>query len=1274
MPPIPPTLRLSVQKNILQKLRLFIAATSLFAFFTLELLAQERNIDQLSFQELVPPNDSPLSQINEILQGPQGFTWIASTRGALRYDGYGIKSYVKEQGNPNSLINNSVWTLHLDKQNRLWLGTHRGVSRYEQRSDSFRNYVLNHDDIDNNQTNRCNAIVEDSQGRLFAATEDGIVYKYDPRGDEFIPLNRATRFGVIKSMAVQANGTIWLGCDGVAFSFHPDSLEIRKFTQGFETPHGASVNFLYSTCLVNEEQIWFGTAYSGIVALNPTTGEAVSLPSRRAYEQRVRRIKHQGKDSIWACRRDGITVYDVHTLERKTEYNSSGKAGSLPSASISSILVDDQQNVWVGTFKQGIYLSTNNKAFRTYTPKAEDLGAGVESIISQVMIDAQDRHWYGFVAGGIKVTDANQELLFSLKPDPDDPRGLGDQTVYDIIQTTDGAIWVATYNSGLHKFDESTRSFTRYKHEAQNADSLSGNDIRGIAEDRDGHLWLAIKGYGFTRFDPTTGKAKNYYIDPLNPEASILNKWPSDIEIGPSEKVFIATPDGLSVFDPKENRFENYRPNKTKKNSLIGTYCLDLFRDSNGQIWIGTNNGISLFNDQKKTFTNYQVSDGMPSNQVLAIHEDLNGNIWAGTDNGLAKINLQTGKIKSYDTLDGLIYNGFLPDSVFRRNDGQLYFGQKRGVTLFQPSEITENTTPPDVFITDIKVLFKSLSSEKNSDDSNENKFYPGASIIKLDYDKKAVTIEYVAKNYIQTPKNQYAYRLIGFDNDWVHVGTRREAHYTNLNPGNYTFQVKAQNNDGYWNEEGTKIDIVITPPFWKRPEFYTIFILATLGSIFLFIRMREKHLIQEREKLERIVAKRTATISQQNTKLEEQKDNLAEHRSKLEEEVAARTAEYLAAKVRAEESDRLKSSFLANLSHEIRTPLNAVVGFSNLLSAGGCDKEEIDEFAEIIDDNSKSLLRLIDDILDFSLIESNQITIYEKPFVFNDFFESIGSAHSLVLSETDIEFTWENTVSDEGFIVHSDRQRLKQIIDNLLTNATKFTHSGSIKLEAEISAGNLSMTVADTGKGIKPEHLERIFEHFYRIQEDERMAKRGVGLGLAICKRLAELLDGSLSVESEEGQGSRFTLNLPLHKAESLKASLESKHTRLGNTKPRSFSGKRILVIEDEETNFKLLEASLKKYKVELLWATGGEEGISLFNDKGPFDMVLLDIKLPKMDGFEVHSQLRAISPDSIIVAQTAYSMKEDEIRIRAAGFTDYLSKPISSLQLNDVLNRHLD
>lgn len=1260
------------EMNIAFVIRRWILWLSFF-LFGVSLFSADRDLTRLRFESLSERFENAGGEIHRIAEGPSGFVWFGTNRGVLRYDGYDIRTFRNISDEPGSLINDVVWSFLLDADNRFWIGTQMGISRYIPDLDSFENYILNPVDMNDNLNNRCNAIVQDSSGNVYASAESGIVYRFEESTNRFEALNTAS-FGVIKSMACDALDRIWIGAEGALYRFDTRTREIRAFTSGFKVERESARNFIYSIHVDDPEKVWLSTAYQGIILMDPETGERRTLPTIHSNEKRVHYLKALADGRVWACHGRGLTLLDRNG-DRIHNYMSEQRIDSLPAGSVRCITVDRQSNIWVGSAKYGVHVSTNNKSFdRDYLETTDHL-PGVTPVVTKIMWDRSGRKWIGYYNGGIDVFAASGEHSFSIRHDSDDPTTIGRGAVYSLMQDSLGRVWVGSYGGGLMRFDESTRRFHKYHRDLDDPTSIPGGDPRSIVEDDDGNIWVALKGAGVARLDRDTGEFTSYKTDPYNTLTSLLDDWPSDILYDDSGYIYIATPVGLSVLDLETGEFENYTPQENVPDSLSNARCHTLFRDSKGFIWVGTGDGANRFDPKSKRFKRFTRSDGLPSHQAFCIIEDRSGDIWVGTDSGLGRIFLETGKIKSYGVLDGLMDNEFVPGAVGISPEGSVYFGQTGGLTVFDPVEIYDNEIAPPVFITDVKVFFHSLEVDPSSPSSLDRHVSELEELV-LDYDQKVLTINFVAQNYIQPQRNQYAYLLEGFDSDWNEVGTRREANYTNLNPGRYTFRVKASNNDGVWNEEGTSLRLRVMPPFWMETWFFFLLIAMGVLAVYLFVRYRERKLKRTQRELEEEVQNRTKKINEQKlalegqrSQLENQRDQLQGAREFLEKKVSERTSDLVKAKEKAEESDRLKSSFLANLSHEIRTPLNAVVGFSTLLGETDTSAEEMEEYVSLIVENSDSLLHLIDDILDYSLIDANQIKIEESAFLWDDFFDLVFVSHSVLPRADGVDLVSENALKGQGYKLVSDQQRIKQVLDNLLTNASKFTVEGSIVFGARIEGGLFCLYVKDTGKGIQPEFLEVIFEQFYKLREDEIEAHRGVGLGLAISKSLVEILGGDLSVVSEYGKGSMFSVRFPAtmlqcSEVEAMKI-VEEPAELIGMQQTG-----RILVIEDEKNNYLLLKAILKATRFDVVWVDRGEEGVRVYQEEGPFDVVLLDIKMPGIDGYETIKRLRAINRNVLVVAQTAYAMAEDKIRALEAGFSRYIAKPINARELFGILS----
>ncbi len=548
---------------------------------------------------------------------------------------------------------------------------------------------------------------------------------------------------------------------------------------------------------------------------------------------------------------------------------------------------------------------------------------------------------------------------------------------------------------------------------------------------------------------------------------------------------------------------------------------------------------------------------------------------------------------------------------------------------------------------------------------------------IRLKHDENVFTIEFTNLNFIHPERRKYMYRMENFKDEWFTVDSReRKVTYTNLNPGKYLFRVRSTNNDGTWSEQEAQLSIVIRPPWWNTLLIRIISILLIASAVIGFYYFRLYRLNRQKKQLEVKVKERTNEIYEANTRLEEhqrevmkQNLELEKHRNNLEQLVLDQTAELEIALRKAWQSDHLKSAFLANMSHEIRTPMNAIVGFSSLLDDQDITQKERKEHIDLIHSNSESLLMLINDILDLSLIEANQLVVRSEPFSLNELVNQIVSYYKMRTKNAGFKFRVSHSLKEEDLVLLSDKFRMRQILSNFMSNACKFTTMGTVEFGSARENDLLQLYVRDTGIGISRENMQYLFERFHKLGEESSTTVRGAGLGLAISKKLADLLGGTIEVQSEPGSGSVFTFSIPYKSVVTL---ISIKKETVRKAKHKDWADKKFLVVEDEEANYLYLHRLLEKTRAAITWAENGMEAVRYVESGHHFDLILMDIKMPVMDGIEALKLLKKKDPGLLIIAQTAYARTEDEISFRQQGFDDYISKPIGRKDLIGMLEKY--
>lgn len=785
--------------------------------------------------------------------------------------------------------------------------------------------------------------------------------------------------------------------------------------------------------------------------------------------------------------------------------------------------------------------------------------------------------------------------------DPSDPNSLSDDDVRDLVEDQEGNIWVATYREGLNKFNPETRRFFQYRYDPENENSLSSNSIVVLhlaKDERYGSdiLWVGSDDHGLNRLNTKTGKITRYQHDPKD------------------------------------------------RNSLSYDSIISLYEDASGFLWIGTGNGLNKFNPKLETFTRYQEKDGLPNNTINGILEDDQGNLWISTNKGLSWYDVKNDTFRNFDVSDGLQNNQFNPLGAYVKSQtGELLFGGINGFNMFYPDQIKINDHIPPVVLTDFQIFNQPVPI--GDEDSVLQKHINSTKYLNLSYNQSVFSFQFAALNYRSSKKNQYAFKMEGFEKQWNYVNSnRRFATYTNLDPGTYTFRVKASNNDGVWNEVGKSLKITIHPEWWRSHTLGVALFSFVVGSAFLIYRGRVK--IMQRQKVE------------------------------LEKLVSERTEELVMAKEIAEKANLAKSDFISKMNHELRTPLNGILGFAQLLQEDKDLSPDQLEGVDIIYQSGNHLLVLINEILDLSKIEANQLKLNPTSVNFPDFLKGVSGIVQIWTKKKNIKFIYA-PLGKLPETIKVDVTRLKQILINLLGNSVKFTNTGQITFKVEVTPSNVNFLniihfeIEDTGIGIPEGYMNTIFDPFVQVC-DQPYQETGTGLGLSICQQLVKLMNSKIYVESELGKGSKFWFELEITSLENEVVKEQTKWKDIVG-----FSGERklILIVDDKPGNQQLLLKFLAPLGFEITIAENGEEALEKTIEMKPH-LILLDLIMPKMTGSHFakvvrqHKDVQSIP----IIAVSASTLETHRVKSLAAGCNEFLPKPIQFDHLVELLEKHLN
>lgn len=1248
----------------------------------------DRDISKLNFTHLNVFGNVAVGRIQVISQDHLGFMWIGTRQGLFRYDGLRIQGFEHVDGDSTTIANENILSILIDSRNRIWIGTTKGVSRYNRATDTFTNFLTGTEWDRPGHSNSVNSIVETDDGEIFFAVEEGTLFEYNEATKTFTKSSERN-FGLVKSLAIDDQDRLWLGANNRVTVYDHSDGTAETFVGDLAGKDEVNLNLANSICYIAEDEVWIGTSFNGVVILNPLTGETRVLPMAIQREHYVNQLSLDSQDRVWAATNDSIVVYD-RTGSVIIRYNSKNEtAKGLPHSGVTTLWSDSQGNLWAGSNYDGISVSTATQPFSIF-PLSEDApDLTPNSPVSVFLQDKRGRRWIGSPYSGVYMypNDGGDPVFF--EANPEDPNSISEQPVLTAFEDSRGDIWIGTYRGGLFRFREETQDFESYLYHAKDPHSIGGQDIRDISEDEDGNLWIGMHATGLSMFDVDTKKFHNYRIGTNDTSNGIelLGNWVNAVTVDSQNRLWIGSSIGLTKVNPERTTSSKYVADVDEPHSISDSEINQVYEDSNGRIWIATNNGLNLYRPNSDDFIAFKKSAGFPHSHITSVVEDDSGSIWTGTLDGLAKFDPETLSVRTFRQSDGLASNDFFERQAERTPDGTLFFGQSRGLTYFHPNEINKRGRVPNVFITGILSYSTPLPVVPGSSEIG----VLGKSVIEtrsidLKYDQNALTFEFIALDFAKSDEVEYAYKLENLDTNWVFTSGLPAATYTNLTPGNYTFRVKASNGEGNWNEVGDSLAIAIMPPVWGTLWFRALFLLTVVAIPTFFIRWRLKLAREHSQRLELAVSERTSDLLGANNRLEEANAKIRTHGEILEETVRQRTRELEIAKIKAERSDRLKSAFLANMSHEIRTPMNAIIGFLHILENENLKPEEREQFHGIIRLSSQSLMALIDDILDLSTIEAGEAEINPTPCNLEEICQELAAMFRESLSAEkgdNVHFELERDIcsslpKETATYLLVDPIRLKQILWNLISNAIKFTDLGSIVLkyriygsQENVSPYRIHFSVADSGIGIPPEEQDQVFNRFHKLDRHGKKTYRGTGLGLTITKTLTELMGGTISVESKLGIGTTFHVDFPYR-------SVTIAPPDLGTTKKShqeissDFKGIKILVVEDETPNYDYIENVLKPTEAEISWAENGVDALSLYESEKP-DLILLDLMIPEIDGYEVARRIRLRDQQTPIVAQSAYAMREDQSRSIAAGANEHLSKPFSPELLLETLCRYL-
>ncbi|NMM48861.1 ligand-binding sensor domain-containing protein [Marinigracilibium pacificum] len=817
--------------------------------------AQQKDI---KFDHLDNVQELQYRSVTDISQDALGFIWFASQDGLLRYDGYSVRVFKNIPGLGNSLSDNNIRALASDSTGNIWIATQGGgLNKYIAKEERFEVYKNNKNDNTSISGNAVWSVIVASDNTVWVGTWANGINKFNPETGKFTRINPDTQFPVL-AIHEDNDGDIWFTSDGL-YKYSPKTQEITTY----KPQEGGMNSTNIRTISSRGNEIWVGTDNAGINILNKNTNTFRYLTHESENEKSISDnsvydIHIDDNNKAWIASNGGLDIIDLSNGNYTHIKNDPSDPSSLSNNQPRIIFQDSNNGIWIGNEGAKVNKVLESKAFTTYRYDPNDPNSLSHNTIRSIFQGKDGKFWVGTQGGGINLINYQLNTLERFEHN----ENLSSQEISNIYQDNSENYWIGTWGGGINIFNPNDQSITFLKADPSNPKSIPDNRIQIIYKDSRGTLWVGTeKGLASYNYSDST-----WTISPHKQLSGSTIQGKAFIEDNKGN-LYIGTWDGLHRLSPDRAKIQSY----TTADGLSGDHVISLYLDKDDNLWIGTfGGGLTQMNLESGKFKKYSELDGLPNNVIFGLLEDVDNNLWLSTNNGLSKFNKTTKSFRNYDAGEGLQSNEFYWGASFKSREGLLLFGGVNGLNIFEPSQIRNNTTIPPVVISEFNIFNKPAGIGK---DSVIEKSITFLDEINLEYTHNVFSFSFASLNYNHPEKNQYAYYLEGFDEDWNYVGNKKTATYTNLDPGTYTFRVKASNNDNIWNEEGKSITITIDPPFWKTWWFYAIIFISLTSAIVFFIKHREKSLKKDKLTLERKIKEAQDEVEEQKRAIKEQRE-----------------------------------------------------------------------------------------------------------------------------------------------------------------------------------------------------------------------------------------------------------------------------------------------------------------------------------------------------------------------------------------------------------------
>ena len=1258
--------------SLLFALFIFLSSLSMQAEETAGKWSERYNVTAITMDEGLPHNF-----VDDILKDSQGFLWIATRgEGIARYDGYEFTAF--NMGSTHTkLRSNFINKLCEDNFKRIWAVSEMGID------------IL---DIQTMQTVQ----VADTKDKLISLC------------------NRPSHL-ILHSKA----GNIWVCSENNLFKITFDKQgNIRQIIKICEVPAGESVRTI---CEV-EDYLWINYK-DGIYRIKESAME-VQEPTFISSALQLPGVSIQvicrKENEIWIGSAQGLFRYNMDTELMKHYMYDPNDNNSLSQNFITDIAETGEHTMLVATLKGiNLYnaLTDNFERINKDTGEGEIVQNTLNCDFVNCLLTDGDIIWVGTEVGGLNKMSRRMLLVQNYYHIPTIPGSLSQNPVNAIYEDPSGVLWVGTVEGGLNRRAPGSNTFEHYTTDAPA--HLSHNTVSCFTSDNDGRLWIGTWGGGIGWIDMKNPQNKQFHHIEIPEYGDFSWGWAGSIcydhlnnaiWVGTSTNIYVYDLKTQTLTEPfkgmnlggiegctgyyidKDNHlwlglteglcridlsslkaprliYQLWRIKLDEPESKLKERVTYITQSKDGTLWIGSN-GYGFYKSSptengEYTFRSFTTEDGLINNSVRCISEDKEGYLWITTTNGLSRFNPNNNSFFNYTRKDGLLSNQFYWNAICRAANGDLYVGSTKGLSVVKPVIDTNPKEAVPLAFTHVRV-------------ANEERLYTNGTL-QLHERDKSLYIEFAALDYDASTFANYYYRLKGFDDKWIKVpANRRQAAYTNLRPGNYTFELRYAPDGKQWLEEMAELHIAVSPYFYKTIWFILSILVLLSFLIYKVLSWRLRSLKEQQEILHIKVEERTRELEEQKKLLSTQASELYRQNQLLKqqnEKMTKQKGQLIQMSKKVQELTVDKLAFFTNITHEFRTPLTLIVGPIERALKLSYNPQVIEQL-HFVERNSKYLLSLVNQLMDFRKVESGKMEIVRNPGNFAKLLNELLVPFDAYASERGI--TIERRFRLPSCEIMYDEDAMHKVIVNLIGNALKFTpKGGQITIYAtpfrQEEQEKLFICIRDTGPGLPEEEIDKVFNRFYQSQNKTHSSingQSGTGIGLYLCKRIVQLHGGSICAKNNQSKGCSFRILLPLQyaDADSLPAPTEQVKEPVESPlalQPATNGKLTILVVEDNKDMRAYIRSILAEY-YNVLEASQGEEALTVLQSQN-VDFIVSDLMMPVMDGMELSRRVKsnfAIShiPFLMLTAKTSNESRIESFRI---GVDEYLLKPFDDTLL---------